>query len=236
MVEGDAPRFPGVSPERKQGGHMSRSAMQEPTGKDESFSPEPTDRILTVPNVIIMFRLVSIPVIAVLVAKNHLFAGLVLLAVSAMSDGVDGYVARRYNQVTKLGQILDPIADRLLIFFSVLALASIGIMPWWVLAAVVLRELVLGIQVLRLASYGYGPLPVHFVGKAGTAVLMISVPVYIVSALGEGTLFTVLHDLGDAGSIWGCALYWVAGIIYLWQGTHVIRGEKVADARTGAAR
>lgn len=215
---------------------MSRSTRQEPTGQDESFSPEPNDKILTVPNVISMFRLVSIPVIAVLVVQNHLFAGLALLAVSAMSDGVDGYIARRYNQVTKLGQILDPIADRLLIFFSILALASIGIMPWWVLAAVVLRELVLGIQVLRLASYGYGPLPVHFVGKAGTAVLMITVPVYIVSALGESTLFTVLHDLGDAGAIWGCVLYWVAGIIYLWQGTHVIHDEKAAGTRAGAAR
>ena len=82
------------------------------------FSPAPTDKIFTVPNVISMLRIVSIPFITALVMHHHLFASLVVLAASCASDGVDGYIARRYNQVTKLGQLLDPIADRLLIICS----------------------------------------------------------------------------------------------------------------------
>lgn len=204
------------------------------------FSPAPTDKIFTVPNVISMLRIVSIPFITALVMHHHLFASLVVLAASCASDGVDGYIARRYNQVTKLGQLLDPIADRLLIICSMLALAWVGIVPWWVLVLVALREVVLGIQILCLAQFGYGPLPVHFVGKAATAMLMITVPVFIVSEMGSGRLFNVLHYGGDACAIWGCTLYWIAGFIYIHQGVGLIRQELAArshgqaDGPTGA--
>lgn len=199
------------------------------------FSPAPTDRIVTVPNAISMLRIVSIPFITVLVLDHRLFASLVVLALSCASDGVDGYIARRYNQVTKIGQLLDPIADRLLIICSMLALAGVGIVPWWVLVLVALREVALGIQVLCLAQFGYGPLPVHFVGKAATAVLMITVPIFIISEMGTGRLFEILHYGGDACAIWGCTLYWIAGFIYIGQGVGLIRRELALRRRAKAA-
>lgn len=196
------------------------------------FSPAPTNKIFTVPNVISMFRILSIPFITVLVMDHHLFASLILLGISCASDGVDGFIARRYNQVTKLGQLLDPIADRLLIICSMLALAWVNVVPWWVLILVALREIMLGIQILILAQFGYGPLPVHFVGKAATAMLMITVPVFILSEMGTGSFFDILHYAGDACAIWGCTLYWIAGFIYLRQGIGLIRSEFAA--RRGA--
>ncbi len=208
------------------------------------FSPEPTNKILTLPNVISFLRIISIPIIMVLVMQRHLFAGLVILALSSISDGVDGFIARRYNQVTKLGQVLDPIADRLLIVCSMLALGSVDVLPWWVLLIVASREVVLLFGILALANNGYGPLPVNFVGKAGTAVLMIAVPIFIVAELGSGIGFDVLHYLGDACAIWGCCLYWMAGAIYIVQGTQVLRGvdpserhktSSAADGLSGAA-
>lgn len=196
----------------------------------ERFSPEATDRIWTLPNLLSMLRIVSVPVIAWLVMTDHLLAALVTLALSSASDGIDGYIARRYNQVTKLGQILDPVADRLLIAFSMLALAYVHILPWWVLAVVLSREVVMALLILCLAQHDYGPLPVHFVGKAGTAVLMITVPIFLISQMGDGPVLTILHYMGDACAIWGCTLYWTAGIIYLVQGTTLIREDTRAAA------
>ena len=139
------------------------------------YSPEARDIYFTVPNLISALRIISIPFISVLISKHEMIAALALIAISSASDGLDGIIARRFNQVSKIGQILDPIADRLLIFCSILALSVAGIIPWWMLIIVGLRDLWMAIQVLWLAQYGYGPLPVHFVGKAGTALLMISI-------------------------------------------------------------
>ncbi|MTR57198.1 CDP-alcohol phosphatidyltransferase family protein, partial [Streptococcus parasanguinis] len=130
-----------------------------------------------------------------------------------------------FNQVSKIGQILDPIADRLLIFCSILALSVAGIIPWWMLIIVGLRDLWMAIQVLWLAQYGYGPLPVHFVGKAGTALLMISIVGLIFADLGTSTFFHLLYIAALAAGIWGIAMYWLAGYIYTKQGVGLLRKE-----------
>lgn len=187
-------------------------------GEDEAFSPEPQNVIWTVPNAISFLRILSIPVIAVLISKRYLIWSLVVLAISSASDGVDGYIARRFDQVSRIGQILDPIADRLLIICSILALGWAHILPWWLLIVVGLRDVVMLLEVLLLAQYDYGPLPVHFVGKAGTALLLMSVPVLIVADLSVRPFFQVLHLIGVAGAIWGASLYWIAGLIYILQG------------------
>ncbi|NMM99711.1 CDP-diacylglycerol--glycerol-3-phosphate 3-phosphatidyltransferase [Bifidobacterium sp. DSM 109958] len=194
--------------------------------EDTAYSPEARDLIWTVPNAISLLRILTIPVFAVLVVHREMIWALVVLAVGALSDGLDGIVARRFNQVSKIGQILDPIADRLLIFCSVVALGIAQIIPWWVLIVVGARDLVMAIEILVLAQYGYGPLPVHFVGKAGTAVLMMTIPAFIIAELWAGRLTTALHLICVAGLIWGAALYWMAGIIYLKQGHDVIRDER----------
>ena len=182
------------------------------------YSPEARDIYFTVPNLISALRIISIPFISVLISKHEMIAALALIAISSASDGLDGIIARRFNQVSKIGQILDPIADRLLIFCSILALSVAGIIPWWMLIIVGLRDLWMAIQVLWLAQYGYGPLPVHFVGKAGTALLMISIVGLIFADLGTNTFFHLLYIAALAAGIWGIAMYWLAGYIYTEQG------------------
>ncbi|WP_140556870.1 CDP-alcohol phosphatidyltransferase family protein [Bifidobacterium sp. UTCIF-39] len=203
---------------------MSRQPTHNNT-EEEAFSPEPQNIIWTVPNAISFLRILSIPVIAVLISKRYLVWSLIILAISSASDGIDGYIARRFNQVSRIGQILDPIADRLLIICSMLALGWANILPWWLLIAVGSRDLIMLIEVLILSNNDYGPLPVHFVGKAGTALLLMSVPVLIVADLATTPFFMVLHFIGVAGAIWGAALYWTAGVIYITQGIILLQHD-----------
>ncbi|WP_065456924.1 CDP-alcohol phosphatidyltransferase family protein [Bifidobacterium breve] len=189
------------------------------------YSPEARDLYFTVPNLISALRIISIPFISALISRHEMIAALVLIAISSASDGLDGIVARKFNQVSKIGQILDPVADRLLIFCSILALGVAGVIPWWMLVIVGLRDLWMAIQVLWLAQYGYGPLPVHFVGKAGTALLMISIVSLIVADLGTNAFFHLLYLAALAAGIWGIAMYWLAGYIYTKQGVSLLRKE-----------
>ncbi|KAA8822558.1 CDP-alcohol phosphatidyltransferase family protein [Bifidobacterium vespertilionis] len=206
---------------------------------DAQYSPEARDLIWTIPNAISLLRIISIPIFAVLVARREMAVALIVLAFSAFSDSLDGTLARKFNQVSKIGQVLDPVADRLLIFCSVVALGIAGVIPWWVLIVVGLRDLVMAIEVLVLAQHGYGPLPVHFVGKAGTAILMMSIPAFIIAELWAGRFTQGLHLICVAGMIWGVLLYWMAGLIYLKQGHDLLRadgvaaGDAVADGTAG---
>lgn len=190
-----------------------------------TYSPEPRDIYLTVPNLLSLFRIVSIPFIAWLMSNHEMVNALIVLAVSSLSDGLDGILARRLDQVSKIGQILDPLADRLLIFCSIIALGVAGIIPWWMLIVIGVRDLFMAIQVIWLAQYGYGPLPVHFVGKTGTALLMIAIVALTVADLGSGALFRLLHLAALATGIWGVVMYWLAGYIYFRQGVTVLREE-----------
>ena len=96
---------------------------------ETQYSPEARDMVFTIPNLISVLRIISIPIIAMLVARHEMITALIVLAISAVSDSLDGIIARTFNQVSKVGQILDPIADRLLIFCSILALGVAGIIP-----------------------------------------------------------------------------------------------------------
>lgn len=192
----------------------------------QKYSPEARDVLFTVPNVISLLRIVSIPVIAVLIARHEMVSALVLLAISAASDGIDGIIARTFNQVSKIGQILDPVADRLLIFRSILALGCAGIIPWWVLIVVGLRDLIMAVLVLMLAQHDYGPLPVHFVGKTGTTLLMAAIVVMIFAGIKDNPASQLLNYFGIATCIWGIVLYWLAGYIYMRQGFSLIAADR----------
>lgn len=192
-----------------------------------NYSPEARDVIFTVPNVISALRIISIPFIAWLITERQMIGALVVLAISFASDLVDGYIARHFNQVSKIGQILDPIADRLLIICSILALAISNVVPWWMVILVFARDIVLGILTLMLAQHDYGPLPVHFVGKTGTAVLMISIVGLMIANINRGfTFFVLLHQAAIACAIWGIGLYWLAGVLYLRQGITLLRQDR----------
>ena len=192
----------------------------------KAYSPEARDVFLTVPNLISLLRIASIPFISYLVSRHQMVEALIVLAISAISDGVDGILARMLNQVSKIGQILDPIADRLLIFCSIVALGVAGIIPWWMLIIVGLRDLLMAVEVLVLAQHDYGPLPVNFVGKSATAMLMMSITALIFCDIWVNPMVDLLHLAALAAGIWGVGLYWVAGWIYLRQGVALIRQDR----------
>lgn len=193
---------------------------------ETTYGPEARDIYFTVPNLISTLRIISIPIIAVLVMQHRMMAALIVLGISALSDGLDGIIARSFNQVSKIGQILDPVADRLLIFCSCLALGVAGIIPLWVLGVVGLRDLLMGVLVLLLAQHDYGPLPVHFVGKAGTALLMAAIVGLMFAQLWHNSFTYVLNIASIAAGIWGICLYWLAGCIYACQGVVLLREQR----------
>ncbi|MBO3090188.1 CDP-alcohol phosphatidyltransferase family protein [Cellulomonas dongxiuzhuiae] len=187
-------------------------------------------RVLTVPNAISFARLLMVPVFAWLVAQGHDAWALAVLLLSGASDWLDGVLARRMQQVTRLGQMLDPAADRLFILVTLVGLAWRDVVPLWLLVVLVVRDVVLGVMLVVLARSGYPPLRVHLAGKAGTFAIMYAFPLLLLSEW-PTPVGLVAGVLGWACALWGVGLYWFAGALYLAQGASIMRRDARA-ART----
>jgi cardiolipin synthase len=181
-----------------------------------STGAEMSSRVLTVPNMISLVRLALVPVFAVLIVVGEDGWALLVLAVSGASDWLDGVLARRLNQVTRLGQILDPFADRLFIFVTLIGLAWREVVPLWLVLAIVARDVLLALTVPVLARLGYGTLEVTLVGKVATFALLYAFPLLLLAAV-PGWLGAVAHVVGWAFTWWGVGLYWLAGLQYVAQ-------------------
>ena len=174
-------------------------------------------RVLTVPNIVSIIRLAGVPLFLwlVLVPEADAWA-LVVLMLSGISDYLDGYLARKLNQTSELGAILDPVADRLYILSTVIGLAVRGIIPWWLALLLPARDAFLWVLVPFLRTRGYSSLPVHFLGKAATANLLYAFPLLLLGD-GSGVVATLAKVFGWAFAVWGTGLYWWAGLLYAWQ-------------------
>jgi cardiolipin synthase len=174
-------------------------------------------RVLTIPNIISIIRLAGVPLFLwlVLVPEADGWA-LAVLFISGISDYADGYLARKLNQTSKVGEILDPVADRLYILSTVIGLAARDIIPWWVAIILPARDAFLWCLVPFLRTRGYSSLPVHFLGKAATANLLYAFPLLLLGDA-SGTLPTLAKVFGWAFAVWGIGLYWWAGLLYAWQ-------------------
>jgi cardiolipin synthase len=180
--------------------------------------PELSDRILTIPNALSALRLAGVPVFLWLVLGPHRDGiALLLLMASGLTDYLDGKLARMLHQSSKIGALLDPAADRLYIVSTVVALTIRGIIPVWLLVALIARDVVLlafGPVLLRM---GYGiALPVHFLGKAATFNLLYAFP-FLLATTGHGWLATTSRPIAWAFVFWGTALYWWAIGLYAIQ-------------------
>lgn len=189
---------------------------------------EVSSRILTIPNTISLLRLALVPVFAVLIVEGHDGWALTVLAIAGASDWLDGVLARRLNQVTKLGQVLDPAADRLFIFVTLLALAWRDVVPLWVVIVIVLRDVTLLFLLPVLTRHGYGPLPVSFVGKAATFALLYAFPLLLL-AEAPGALGATASIVGWAFTGWGIGLYWLAGVQYIRQTRQLVSSPPAPD-------
>lgn len=176
----------------------------------------------TVPNLISVLRLLLVPVFAVLALQGEDAWALLVLVVAGASDWVDGRLARALNQQSRLGELLDPSADRLFILVTLLVLASRDVVPWWLVVVIVGRDVLLTLVLAVLMARRVGPLPVHFVGKAGTFALLYALPMLLL-ARWPGWLGATADVVGWAMAIWGIALYWLAGAVYVRQAVGELR-------------
>lgn len=192
---------------------------------------DPEARIITVPNLLSFLRLLGIPVFLWLVLVEGADAwAFVVLVVAGATDWLDGYLARRLDQRTRLGVLLDPLVDRLYIVATVLGLALRGIIPWWLVVLLLARDLLLLGLLPRLRRQGRVALPVTYVGKAATFALLWGFPLLLlgtVPAIGDWAL-----AFGWAFAAWGTALYWWAGLRYVQQAMQ--DSGLVGDEESGA--
>jgi cardiolipin synthase len=187
-----------------------------------------SNRIWTIPNVISFVRLLGVPLfLYLLLGPEKDVAAVIVLAIGGTTDWVDGFVARRMNSVSRLGELLDPFADRLYILATLIGFTVRGVVPWWLTGALLLRELVLGIALLVLRRHGYGPPPVHYVGKTGTFVLLAAFPVILLAQAVDSASW--LTPIGWGLAWWALGLYWAAAALYLTQTRRLLK----AEARAG---
>ncbi len=198
--------------------------------------PYDTDRTWTLPNLLSMLRLAGAPLVLwlILVPQADGLAVLVL-AVGGFTDWLDGYLARAWHQTSRLGQMLDPIADRLYILAVLTGLALREIVPWWLVVIVIGRDVMIASLIPLLKTRGFSSLPVHFLGKAATFSLLYAFPLVLLGS-GEQGWLQLAWVLGWAFAIWGTALYWYAGGLYVAQTVKLVRTiPPINDRRRGGS-
>jgi cardiolipin synthase len=190
---------------------------------------DPEARVVTIPNALSVARLAGVPVFLWLVVGVQSQAGdwwaVGLLIAAAASDWLDGKIARALNQQSRLGEMLDPAADRLYIVSTIVALAIRAIIPWWLVGLLAARELLLAGVLVVLRRHLYGPLQVSFVGKAATLALLYAFPLLFLGS--HATSYAeVARIAGWAFAIWGSALYWCAALLYVEQARRLVRADR----------
>jgi cardiolipin synthase (CMP-forming) len=183
----------------------------------------PSDRVWTVPNGLSVLRLFGVPLFLWLALgpQDDGWAVIVLM-VGGFTDYLDGKIARRFNLTSKLGALLDPAADRLYILATLFALSDRGILPIWLSALIVGRDLVLTGGLVVLRRHGYPPPEVHFLGKAATLNLLYAFPLLLIS-VDDNWLGHLVRPLAWAFTAWGAFLYVWAGWLYLVEERALIR-------------
>lgn len=185
------------------------------------------DRLLTVPNALSLLRLAGVPLLVwLLLGRHDDMLAIVVLAVSGLTDWLDGKLARLLNQSSKLGALLDPTVDRLYTLSALFAFGLRDILPWWVVATLLGRDTVLMLTLPVLRRHGYGPLPVQYMGKAATLCLLYAFPLLLLARAAHSWVGDVAHAFGVAFIGWGSALYLWSGLLYLVQVRLTVRAAR----------
>lgn len=152
-------------------------------GTQDGFEYTVRETFWTVPNIITVLRFPLIPIFVWLVAQGEYLAAFWVLAVLSSTDWIDGYIARRFDQMSTVGQWLDPVADRLALIIVSATLVGFDVIPLWVLLAVVIPDLVLSVNTYLLFK-GPPPLKVTVLGKIRTACLLVGLPLALLGSTG----------------------------------------------------
>jgi len=175
------------------------------------------ERVWTIPNLLSLLRLLGVPLFLWLALGPHADGwAFAVLAFAGISDYADGKIARRFNQSSRLGALLDPAADRLYILATLVALTVRDIVPIWLAVVIPARDVLLAFTLPVLRRRGYGPLPVHFLGKAATLCLLYALPLLLL-AHHHGAVGGIARPFAWAFTVWGVGLYWWAGWLYTVQ-------------------
>ena len=189
----------------------------------EAAAPPATDSKWTIPNALSVLRLLGVPVFLWLLLGPHAdLAALGVLIVAGFTDWADGVLARKLNQTSALGALLDPAADRLYILATLVGLVLRHVIPLWLAIVIVGRDIVLAGVLPLLRRAGYGPPAVHYLGKAATFCLLYAFPLLLIGAY-HGTVADIARPIAWAFTIWGAALYLWSGVVYLKQATELLR-------------
>lgn len=193
-----------------------------------------SDRVLTIPNALSALRLLLVPVFLYLLLSAHANGWAVaILMFSGFSDWADGKIARLVpNQSSRLGELLDPLVDRIYMLVVPVALAIAHIVPWWFVLTLIARDLVLAATLPLVRSRGLTALPVTYIGKAATFALMSGFPLVLLGQWPDAWSRVVLAG-GWAFLVWGMAMYLWSAVLYLIQVTMVLR-ELPPGARSAA--
>lgn len=190
------------------------------------------DQVLTLPNLLSLVRLLGVPLFLWLLLGPEADGwAIVVLALSGVTDWADGKLARALGQSSKLGALLDPAADRLYIVATLIAFVLRDVVPLWVVVLLLGRELVLGVTLLLLRRAGWPPLQVHYLGKAATFLLLYAFPMLLL-ADGTGDVSEVARPIAYALTVWGTALYLLAGVLYVVQAVGLLAGSRRAGTPT----
>jgi len=175
-------------------------------------------RVLTIPNALSVIRLILLPVFAyLLLARHHYGPAVAILMFSGASDWADGKIARLVpNQSSRLGELLDPLVDRVYMLTVPLVLALAGVVPWWLLALLLSRDAVLAATLPLLRRRGVTALPVTYIGKAATFALMVGFPLILLGQWDSGWS-RVIGAIGWGFVIWGTGMYLWSAVLYLIQ-------------------
>ncbi|WP_062377876.1 CDP-alcohol phosphatidyltransferase family protein [Demequina pelophila] len=177
----------------------------------EGLDGRPVDAVWTVPNAISALRIVLIVVFGALLAARQDTWAIIALMLAGFSDFLDGWLARRWNQVSRIGRLLDPAADRLLTVVVVLGLAARGIVPWWLVAVLLVRDLVVAIALVHSHRHHIESPQVTFTGKAATFGLYVSLPLAYLAF----DRWDTFHTVTIIGAAVAAVLYWISGIGYV---------------------
>lgn len=171
-------------------------------------------RIWTVPNAVSFLRLLGIPLFLWLVlVQQEDIAAFFVLVIAGASDWIDGYLARVLNQRSRVGELLDPLADRLYIAATLVGLAIRGFIPWWFVAVIAARDVFLLLTIPMLRRLRQAALPVTYIGKSATFALFWGFPLFLLSGLPDPA-GVILGASAWAFALWGTYMYWWAGIRY----------------------
>jgi cardiolipin synthase len=182
----------------------------------------------TIPNALSGLRLLGVPVFFwLIVGLQSDGLALAILIASSFTDWLDGYLARRLNQFSRLGELLDPLADRLYVVAALAALYIRDLLPIWVVVLLILRDVLMSMLLLYLKRLRITGVPVHFVGKAATMNLLYALPLILLGTF-SGLVGQLAHLFGWAFLIWGITMYWYAGALYYRQ---VFEMRRVQNAR-----